>query len=92
MSAVEQISILTASAKMHYIAICVFAILFGIFYAIAYVDQFEDVRNKIEKWRISIFGSKKNDISNEEIYEETNEIDDNFANETNNVSETLSPF
>jgi archaellum component FlaF (FlaF/FlaG flagellin family) len=92
MSAIEQISILTASAKIHYIAIGVFTILFGIFYAIAYIDQFKDVRNKIEKWRISIFGSKKNEISNEEVYEETNEIDDTLENETNNVRETLSPF
>ena len=66
-----------------------------------YVDQFKDIRDKIEKWRTSIFGSKPNDITDDEsINERANEIDDDFddepgniiENKTNNMREVLSPF
>jgi uncharacterized membrane protein YgaE (UPF0421/DUF939 family) len=96
MSVAEHISILTASAKVQYIAIGIFTIAFGIFYAIAYIDQFKDIRNKIEQWRTSIFGSKKSDLANEPVNKQNNQqnntIDDEMENETSNLQETLSPF
>ena len=89
------ISILTASVKIHYIAIGIFAILFGLFYVFAYTDKFKDIRNQMEKWRTSVLGSKTTgravDISDNE-----NETDDESDNESddgaNTIREILSPF
>jgi hypothetical protein len=104
MSDKAPISILTAPVKTHYIAIGIFAVLFGLFYVFMYVDQFKDMRDKIYKWRTSIFGSKTNDImDNEYTNEPANEIDDDIDDEndddtdnriekTNNMQEVLSPF
>jgi hypothetical protein len=88
MSSKEPISILTASAKTHFIAIGIFAILFVLFYILMYTDQFKDLRNKMEKWRTSISISKTIDF----IDETENEIDDESINETTNMREILSPF
>ena len=88
MSAIEQISLLTASPNIQYIAFGIFTIAFGIVYAILYIDQFKGVRTQIEKWSTSIFGSKKS-IDKQEP---ENEIADELENETNDIQENLSPF
>ena len=100
MSAIEQISLLTASPNIQYIAFGIFTIVFGIVCAIAYMDQFKDIRIQIENWSTSIFGSRKNNYANESASESANEsaseIDSDQANKTedeqSNMQETLSPF
>jgi hypothetical protein len=86
------ISILTASAKIHYIAIGIFTILFGLFYVFAYTNQFKDIRNQMENWRTSVLGSKPTDEA-VDISDNENESDDeSIDDESKILREILSPF
>jgi preprotein translocase subunit SecY len=94
MSSKEPISILNASAKTHYIAIGIFTILFGLFYVFMNTDQFKDIRTKMEKWRTSILGYKKNDDIDDESSddESDSESENEIDAQSNNIREVLSPF
>uniref|UniRef100_A0A6C0JWC5 Uncharacterized protein n=1 Tax=viral metagenome TaxID=1070528 RepID=A0A6C0JWC5_9ZZZZ len=108
MSTKEDISILTASVQTHFVAIGIFILLFGLFYVFTYTDQLKDMRNKMEKWRKSIYGYKIDYIdepSNEGrvggtvdsdpfsgLRSKKENEDDDEIDEHNNIREVLLPF
>ena len=87
------VSILTASAKIHYIAIFIFAIFAGIFYVVMYADYFNPIKKVIQKWTMMF--SEKNKPSDmdmdmvdiDELGNEQNDEPDN--NSASNVQEDV---
>jgi hypothetical protein len=96
MSDKEPVSILTASAKIHYIAIGVFAILLGVFYVYAYTEYFKSIKDVISKWKTYFSNTKKDDDINQPEDEPENETDDESDDDEKTHNEDtrslLSPF
>jgi hypothetical protein len=103
MSTKETVSILSAPAKTHYIAICIFVILFGFLYVFMYSDQFKGIRTKLAEWRTPFSSllrlekpsengsmSKKNDDVDSDYGDESD--NESIDEESNNIREVLSPF
>jgi hypothetical protein len=86
----EHISILTASAQTHYIAIVIFAILFGLFYVFNYTDQFKDIRTKLGNWTTT-HKTTTND-SEKAIDDESDTESENESIDDDSMRDVLSPF
>jgi hypothetical protein len=93
MSDKEPVSILTASAKIHYIAIGVFVILLGLFYVYAYTEYFKSIKDVISKWKAYFSNTKKDDDMNEpEDDESDDESTDDEKTHNEDTRSLLSPF
>lgn len=96
MSDKEIISLFNVPAKTHYIAICIFVLLFGLFYVFSYTNYFKSTKDLMEKWKTNILGSKLTDIvdvsDNDIIDDEPDEEKVEVTDDHNNTLELLSPF
>lgn len=94
MSDKEPVSILTASAKIHYIAIGVFAIVFGLFYVYAYTEYFKSMKDVISKWKAYFSNTKKDDdvVNQPEDDESDDESTDAEKTHNEDTRSLLSPF
>jgi hypothetical protein len=90
MSDKEPISILTASAKTHYVAIVIFAVLFGLFYVFKYTDYFKSIKDTINQWGIKIVSDPNNDKTNDTDDDESDDDFDELNNKTT-IRDVLSP-
>jgi len=70
MSDKEPISILTAPAKIHYVAIVIFAILFGLFYVFKHTEYFKYLKDILNQWGFTLLNNDDDVKSNEGILDE----------------------
>lgn len=91
MSDNEPISILTASAKTHYLAIVIFAVLFGLFYVFKYTDYFKSMKDTLNQWGIP-FVSNTNDDKDTDIDDDKSDDDFDEQNNKTTIRDVLSPF
>jgi hypothetical protein len=94
MSDNEPISILTASAKTHYVSILVFAVLLGLFYVFKYTDYFKSIKDTLNKWGIPFLSDTNKDTDIDDHDDDDDESDDDFdeLNNKTTIRDVLSPI
>ena len=94
MSDKEPISILTASIKTHFIAIVIFAVLFGLFYLFKSTDYFKSIKDKLNQWGIPFISDTNKDTDTDTDGDDDDESDDDFdeLNNKTTIRDVLSPF
>jgi len=85
------VSILTASPKIHYIAVVIFAILFVIGYGFIRTDYFKSIQEYLEKWNPMFSNSNKNKNTVDDSDNESDKDSDDDSIELNNTNETTMP-
>jgi len=95
MSDKEPISILTASIKTHFIAIVIFAVLFGLFYLFKSTDYFKSIKDTLNQWGIPFISDTNKDKDKDTDTDgDDDESDDDFdeLNNKTTIRDVLSTF
>lgn len=92
MTDTEPVSILTASAKTHYVAILIFAVLFGLFYVFHYTNYFKSIKDVLQKWGLPFMSDTNEDTTLDNDMDHTNSNDEMDELNKTTMEDILSPF